>query len=112
MSEKETGTILVLVVVAFLVLLPILSMRFWSWKIPWRGMMGIAGYGLGFMFIVPLLLFILIVIGSYLYFGSTKESRVPFPPKEGRAIEILNERYAKGEITREEYTRMKEELRK
>ncbi|NHV98324.1 MAG: hypothetical protein HA496_01605 [Thaumarchaeota archaeon] len=29
---------------------------------------------------------------------------------EGRALEILKERYARGEITREQYLKMKEEL--
>jgi putative membrane protein len=35
------------------------------------------------------------------------------PPPGGRTpAEILEERYAKGEITREEYLRMKEDLKK
>ena len=71
-----------------------------------RGMMG---YGLrsGFMILTPIAIMALIVLGAY--FALTELSN-PSERQEEGALEILKERYAKGEITREEYLKMKEEL--
>jgi len=76
------------------------------------GMMGGWGYpggfGWGFMFIgwlIPLLFVVLVVVGAYFLLahrGVTGESE--------RALTILNERYAKGEITKEQYLEMKQHL--
>ncbi|UCD97269.1 MAG: SHOCT domain-containing protein [Candidatus Bathyarchaeota archaeon] len=73
-------------------------------------MMGMMGYGSGFMFLIPIVFLALVMVGIY-YF-------VPRSPTNGRtlynhdqnALEILKERYARGEITREQYLRMKGEL--
>ncbi|MBO3803847.1 MAG: SHOCT domain-containing protein [Candidatus Brockarchaeota archaeon] len=72
-----------------------------------RGMVGTIGYGRAFGFLNMLSALALIAIGAYLFFCSKASISRP----KGRAIEILNERYAKGEITREDYLRMREELR-
>ncbi len=73
------------------------------------GMMGgYSGYGYGTGAVEVILwiaiLAIIIWLAYYFYKGSSRESGK-------KAIEILNERYARGEITREEYMKMKEELR-
>ncbi|MGD2066511.1 MAG: SHOCT domain-containing protein [Candidatus Bathyarchaeota archaeon] len=72
-------------------------------------------FGWGFMFLGPLCL---VLIAAAIYYVITSTSR-----NEGcsthtqqprhystRAIEILNERYAKGEITKEQYLQMKDEI--
>ncbi len=81
---------------------------------PWggykSGMMGMMGFGWGFMFLIPLAFLALIVLGAYyLITGFTRTGRLSSGDGK-RAFEILKERYARGEITREQYLKMKEEL--
>ncbi|MGQ9515529.1 MAG: hypothetical protein ACUVTL_10890 [Thermoproteota archaeon] len=83
MSEKEIGIIAILLIGAFFILLPILSIRFWAWRAPWHGMMGMAGYGWGFMLLVPILLVVLILVGAYLLLYDSKESGAQQSSKEG-----------------------------
>jgi putative membrane protein len=73
------------------------------------------GFGWGFMFLGPLFL-ILVVIAIYYIFASSSRgacahNRHHYPsqdyPSQGRAIEVLNERFAKGEITREQFLQMR-----
>ncbi|MBS7623379.1 SHOCT domain-containing protein [Candidatus Bathyarchaeota archaeon] len=75
----------------------------------WRGY----GYGYGFSWIGALLRILLIIIflaliafGVYYLVGAGK------PAVGGRSLEILKERYAKGEISKEEYEQIKQELSK
>jgi putative membrane protein len=106
--------ILVLLLIGLLVVLPISRMWMWAPVMASRGMMGGWGYpygiGWGFMFVsmlVPLVFIILVVVGAYLWLSPRKE-----PAESEKAIAILNERYAKGEITKEQYLEMKENLTK
>jgi putative membrane protein len=79
-------------------------------------MMGFGGFGLLFMF----LLFIL-VIGAAVALVSLIFPRPANPgnpassyqqsPADDTALAILKQRYARGELTREEYEAMKEDLR-
>ncbi|TRO51175.1 hypothetical protein E2P63_05135 [Candidatus Bathyarchaeota archaeon] len=74
-------------------------------------------FGWGFMFLGP---FCLVLIAVAIYYVITSASRRESCSAHtgnqqqryysGRAIEILKERYAKGEITKEQYRQMKEEL--
>jgi uncharacterized membrane protein len=73
-------------------------------------------FGWGFMFLGPLCL---VLIGIAIYFIVTSTSRKErcstyshVQPRyySGRAFEILKERYAKDEITKEQYLQMKDEL--
>lgn len=119
MPERSDVGILVLVLVILLVALaffvPMFGIGMWGQMMSRGGMMGGWGYpygmGWGFMFagmLIPLLFIILVVVGAYLLVsprtGSTVESE--------KAISILNERYAKGEISNEQYLEMKENLTK
>lgn len=68
------------------------SMMGWGW-----GWMGIMGW---LVMLAPIVLLI------WFLFSRTKDTNGSEDP-----LEILKVRYAKGEITREEYERMKETLR-
>ena len=76
-------------------------------------MMGSRRYGYGFSWVGMLfqtLLFLvflgLIAFGIYYLMGGGRRTN------SGRYLEILKERYAKGEITKDEYERIKQELSK
>jgi putative membrane protein len=114
-SNTAVILVLVLLLIGLLVILPMFGMWMWGSTMIGRGMMGGWGYpygmgwgGRGFMFagmLIPLLFIILVVVGAYLWLTSRKE-----PAESGKAITILNERYAKGEITKEQYLEMKKHL--
>jgi putative membrane protein len=60
------------------------------------------GYGGWFMWLLPV---IVIIIALYLIMRAQKGRTIQETP-----LEILKKRYAKGEITKEEYDRMKQDL--
>jgi len=105
MTKEKGNLIWLLVIVAGLIVIlagvmvgPLMS-----------GMMGMMGFGWGFMWLIPLAFLILIVLGAYFLVTGLKTTET-VPSRKDRALEILRERYARGEITREEYLRMKEDL--
>jgi len=72
------------------------------------------GFGWGFMFLGPLFM---VLIAVAIYFIITSSSRRSTHahyryhyPSQGRAIEVLNERFAKGEITREQFLQMRQTM--
>ena len=74
-------------------------------------------FGMGFMWLWPIGLIIIGIIAYFAVVGSsrrctsTHNSHNHRPNYSGeRALEILKERYAKGEISKEQYLQMKEEL--
>ena len=75
----------------------------WGWP-----MMGFGGFGMIFGFIF----FVLIVIGVILLIvWLVRRTGYNITDKTStRSLEILNERYAKGELTKEQYENMKKEL--
>ncbi len=116
MSERNSGWIILAVIV--LIILFAGPMMFMGPGMMGPGMMGGYGYGYGYGFnwlgaivrIIVFLIFLgLIAFGVYYLLGGGRPTpRGPMP--SSRALEILKERYAKGEITKEEYDRMKKEL--
>jgi putative membrane protein len=117
--ERSDVGILVLVLVILLIavafFVPMFGIGMWGPMMSGGGMMGGWGYpygtGWGFMFagmLIPLLFIILVVVGAYFLLSPRTGSRV----ESEKAISILNERYAKGEISKEQYLEMKENLTK
>jgi putative membrane protein len=77
---------------------------------PMCGPGGMWGWGM-----VPTTLFWLVVLGLVIWLTSRLVDRGRPPggePGRGRAEEILKERYARGEMDRETYQRMLEDLRR
>jgi len=80
----------------------------------WPNMMGGFG-GFGFIWMIFIFLFTLAIIAGVIILiiwavrraGSSHEPQYKYA---GNAIEILRERYAKGEITKEEYENMKKDI--
>ncbi|VVB63817.1 Uncharacterised protein [uncultured archaeon] len=76
---------------------------------PYYHMYPFMGFGTGVLWLI-----VVLVIG-YLVYKLIKEERIFAPSKmlPGKnAEDILNERYAKGELTREQYVQMKEDIKK
>ncbi|WP_232308718.1 SHOCT domain-containing protein [Methanosarcina lacustris] len=75
------------------------------------GMMGNYGYGMGYggMFF-GLLFWILIIVVAYLLIKWLVEQNKTRGGQEKSALEIAKERYAKGEITDEEFEEIKKRL--
>jgi putative membrane protein len=74
------------------------------------GMMNTMMWGWSFMFLIPLAFLALIVLGAYYLITGFTGTRSPSSSGSQGALEILNERYARGEITRDKYLRMREEV--
>lgn len=74
-------------------------------------------FGWGFMWLGPLFL-VLLAVGIYYLIASSRSERHSHYHRQYRsnrrvdrgAVEILNERYARGEITREQFKEMQKEL--
>ena len=73
-------------------------------------------FGWGFMFLGPFCLVLIAVAIYYVITSSHRETCLTHTHSQQqlhystRAIEILKERYAKGEITKEQYLKMKDDL--
>lgn len=68
------------------------------------------GWGMGVAFVM-LILWVLVIIGiDYLVRRICMERRRAYQPDD-RPLEILKKRYVTGEITKEQYDRMKEDLK-
>lgn len=109
MSEKRNDLVWFLLILVVLIgIVPLLLRESWTWQ--GAGMWGMMGYGWGFMFLIPLALLVLIVLGIYYLVTVFTRTGKPEYSDGGKALEILKEQYAKGEITREQYLKMKEDL--
>ncbi|MEM2895995.1 MAG: SHOCT domain-containing protein [Candidatus Bathyarchaeia archaeon] len=117
MDEKEIGKILLIAIVVIIVIVAIGAFFSMMGGYGWSGMMGPGMMGWSWMpfgwismligTIVALLFIWLIIYG--LYYILSGRGRAPEPEKRS-SLDILKERCAKGEITEEEFKRMKKNL--
>ena len=110
-GEKVVLVIAVVLIIAALSFISMIPLGLMGGYRGWHMGPGMMGHGWGPSILLWLVLIGVIAYGAYLFLSGSKVKESAAPP-QGRAIEVLNERYAKGEITREDYLRMKEELQK
>lgn len=75
----------------------------------WHDMSGGWGMGLGWIFMVLVWGLIIVGIVALVKWLMTQTSVGPRPPNK-TALEVLQERYARGEINREEYEQKRRDL--
>ncbi len=115
-SERDQSWLVIMVAVLAVVLLgPMLMMGFWGGGMMggWGMGPGMMGFGFGwwpFMFLVPLVFVVLVVLGVYYLLSGRGRQGASARYMESEALRILKERYARGEITSEEYVKMKRDL--
>jgi putative membrane protein len=76
---------------------------------PYYHMYPFMGFGTGIIWLI------VVVVIAYLVYRLIRDEKILAPSKIvsiKSAEEILNERYAKGELTREQYVQMKEDIKK
>jgi putative membrane protein len=109
------GVVLLLIlIVAAGVFIPFVWGRGFGWGMMGRGMMG--GFGSPFMFMggFGMILFWVLLIGAGIWFvqsvgRSPGTDRAAMPMVES-PLDILKRRYAKGEISKEQFEEMKRDL--
>ncbi|UCE97037.1 MAG: SHOCT domain-containing protein [Candidatus Bathyarchaeota archaeon] len=62
------------------------------------------------MFLIPTVFLVLIAIGIYYLIAGAIRQEKPVSDLGKKSLEILKQRYAKGEITREQFLIMRKEL--
>jgi putative membrane protein len=108
---------LIVIGLALLFLVPVAVMSFWMWsRGGWMMMPGMVGWSRawyafesGRMLVGTLLFFVFVgltVLGVYYLVTG----RGIVEPSRDRSIELLRERYAKGEISEDQFRKMKEAL--
>ena len=68
------------------------------------------GWGMGFGWVFMIVFWALVVLGVFYVFQAVMRSTGKAGGKE--PLDIVKKRYAKGEISREEFERMKDDLKK
>jgi putative membrane protein len=79
----------------------------WGYGNDWN-MMG--GWGGGFNMIVWPLIIVVLVVGVIWFMRSPSYSGAGRPERRSSGLDILKERYARGEITRDEFLQKKQEI--
>jgi putative membrane protein len=75
-------------------------------------MMGGGGWMGPFHMIIWLLILVILIVAVvwFVRSGSQTASLPPYEPQRSSGLDVLNERYARGEINREEYLQKKADL--
>jgi len=109
MSGKDILAVLAVILGAFVLLAIVFLVSRWGGWRGWGmlGYMPMMGYGtiLGFFFI-PILL---VLLGTGVYYALRGIPSVG-AGERNRALEIIKERYARGEITKDQYEQLKKDL--
>jgi len=110
----KTAFIIAGVVVGAIIILSVLSGVFLDRDYGyWGGMMGPGMMGgFGFMWLMPILWIVAIGLIIWAVVAAVRggESTGQGSPKTDSALEILKQRYARGEISKEEYEQKKKDL--
>lgn len=69
------------------------------------------GWGMGFGWLAMTIFWVLVILGI-VYLVRTFAGKEKSAPAEELPLDILKKRYAKGEISKEEYDRIKDDLMK
>lgn len=111
--QRDIATIIGVIVLVILFLSLLGGGMMMTTMMPW--MMGWSGFGFSPLWWLPMLLFWALIIGgiallvAWLFRQGRPIEAGPGPGVE-RALDILKERYARGEITREQYEQMRHDL--
>ena len=110
----KTAIIIGSIIVGLAIIVPLILGLASGWEYDGWGMMGprMMG-GFGFMWLMPV--FWLVILGLIIWaivaaVGRSGESRGQGSPGTGSALEILKQRYARGDISKEEYEQKKKDL--
>ena len=77
---------------------------------PWSGMMGWGGWMAPFGMIVWILILVLLIAGVVWLFRAITSRSGDLVGRRSSALDVLEERYARGEIKRDEYLEKKRDL--
>lgn len=118
-SSRETATTILLVVVAVALIAVLMAWVFGG--VGGGGMMG-GGFSAGGNWVLFVGVFVVLGVGGLLYLllvpGAVQPVIPPpyphpewgYPPPEMTSLQILDARYARGEMSRDDYLRMRQDL--
>lgn len=115
-GNTKVALIIGAVGIALLIAVPLIWVSFWGWK-DWGwhmmgpGMMG--GFGWGWFIPILILLFLGLIIWAIVTLvrgASQSGNSDAVSSRSDSALEVLKARYARGEISQEEFERIKKDL--
>ena len=113
--DKNVKTALIIggVILALFILLPVILGIIFGWRSGGWGMMGPMMGGFGWMWLMPI--FSIVFLGLIIWaivasVRSLSQSRGQDSSRTVSALEVLKQRYARGEIGKEEYEEKKKDL--
>ena len=76
----------------------------------WNNGYGMMGWGLGGLIMIILIVGIIVAVGLVIFFALRNKGGNTGVPEDDTPIDILKRRYARGEITKEEYESIKKDI--